>query len=272
MYGLSPVFRVTATGASARATSVKLASRPASGDRYGAAETVTVRLAMSEAVRVRGRPHVWLDVGGERRKAVHAGETGTSVTALEFSYAVQPGDQDDDGVGLCAAGNHADCGRIHLDGGAILAVADGTGAALAHPALTAQKGHKVSAGSAARHVVEEVTTPAVPAHCSPSNPVEVWCGTMTVGVSAGKAGYDRSVGLGSISPTSFTWRGTTVNVTEFSRSRPFDSSSRVRFRAATRPTRRAKCGVSTKISMSTGAGLQRLVQSSGSRRRTSERM
>ena len=32
-----------------------------------------MRLAMSEAVLVTGRPYIWLDVGGPRRKAVYAG-------------------------------------------------------------------------------------------------------------------------------------------------------------------------------------------------------
>ena len=228
LYGLSQVFRVSAAGGSARATTVKLASRPASGDTYGAEESITLRLTMSEPVRVSGSPYIWLEVGTERRKAVYAGATGEALTALDFSYEVQPGDADDDGVRLCAAGSNLDCGKIHLDDGSILAVSDGTGTTLAHPELGAQKTHKVSARAGARHEVE--TAPAVPAHCDPSNSVELWCGTMTVGVSSNKAGYSRSDNLGAISPASFTWRGVTVNVTELSRSRPFsDSDSTVRF-------------------------------------------
>ena len=64
-----------------------------------------------------------------------------------------------------------------------------------------------------------------PAHCNPSDNRELWCGTMTVGVSPDKAGYSRSEGLGAVSPGSFTYRGATVRVTELSRNLPVDAST-----------------------------------------------
>ena len=63
--------------------------------------------------------------------------------------------------------------------------------------------------------------------CDPSNSRELWCGTMTVGVSPTKGGYSRSEGLGAITPGSFTWRGVTVNVTELSRNLPIGDNSDV---------------------------------------------
>ena len=59
---------------------------------------------------------------------------------------MRTGDFDSDGVGLCASGGPG-CGRIHLNGGSIRAVADETDAQLDHPALGSQSGHKVGAAA-----------------------------------------------------------------------------------------------------------------------------
>ena len=118
-----------------------VSSSPASGTTYGAGETMTVSLAMREAVRVTGRPYIWLDVGGAQRRANYAGPIGESTAALEFSYTVQAGDRDADGVALCASG--PGCGAIQLNGGSIRGVADGLDANLALPQMAAQSGHKV---------------------------------------------------------------------------------------------------------------------------------
>ena len=130
----------------ARATGSSILSSPSRGSTYGAGETVTVRLAMSEAVLVTGRPYIVLDVGGAQRQGVYAGPIGSSTSVLDFSYAVQAGDFDTDGVGLCA--RRAGCRRISLDGGSIRAADDGSAARLGHPALAAQSGHRVDAARA----------------------------------------------------------------------------------------------------------------------------
>ena len=130
----------------ARATVASVSSSPSSGSTYGAGETITVSLAMSEAVLVTGRPFIWLDVGGAQRQGVYSGPIGSSTSVLDFSYTVQAGDFDTDGVGLCARG--AGCRRISLDGGSIRAAGDGSAARLDHPALAAQSGHKVDAARA----------------------------------------------------------------------------------------------------------------------------
>ena len=105
-----------------------------------------MRLAMSEAVLVTGRPYVVLDVGGVRHRAVYAGPIGSATDVLDFDYTVQAGDFDTDGVALCGRG--AGCGRIALDGGSIRASYDGSVASLGHPALGAQSGHKADAAAA----------------------------------------------------------------------------------------------------------------------------
>ena len=130
-------------------TGVSMASSPASGDTYGAGETVTVRLAMREDVTVvlPGRPHVWLEVGGAVRRAEYSGPVGSATRALEFSYTVQEGDLDTDGVRLCSSDRPGiDCGRIHLNGGTIRASRGGLDAELGTPRQGAQAGHKVDNG------------------------------------------------------------------------------------------------------------------------------
>ena len=126
----------------ARATAASVTSSPASGATYGAGETVTVRLAMDGAVLVTGRPHVWLNVGADRRQAVYSGPVGTATSVLDFSYVVRSEDFDADGVGLCAPGG-AGCGSIHLNGGTIQSAIGETDAQLVHPVLRAQSSHKV---------------------------------------------------------------------------------------------------------------------------------
>ena len=128
-----------------QAQAASISSSPSSGSTYRAGETVTVRLAMNEAVLVTGRPHILLDVGGVRRRAVYSGPIGSSTDVLDFSYTVQAGDLDTDGVGLCVAGRRPGCGSIDLNGGSIRAAGDESAASLGHPALAAQSGHKVDA-------------------------------------------------------------------------------------------------------------------------------
>ena len=130
-------------GRPAFAKSASISSSPESGTTYGTGETITIRLAMHVAVRVTGRPSIRLDVGGARRWANYSGPIGSATDALEFSYVVQSGDFDADGVALCASG--PGCGLITLDGGTIRATADEADANLVLPALAAQSGHKVDA-------------------------------------------------------------------------------------------------------------------------------
>ena len=99
-----------------------------------------------------GRPHVWLEVGGAVRRAEYSGPVGSATRALEFSYTVQEGDLDTDGVRLCSSDRPGiDCGRIHLNGGTIRAARGGLDAELGTPNQSAQAGHKVDAVIVAGH-------------------------------------------------------------------------------------------------------------------------
>ena len=71
---------------------VFLMSAPAS------AATLTVTLTASEPVIVTGAPRIAIDVGGVTRYAIYAGSAGVPLTSLPFSYAVQAGDFDADGI------------------------------------------------------------------------------------------------------------------------------------------------------------------------------
>ena len=121
---------------------VAMQSAPASGDTYAAAETVTVRLTFAEAVDVTGRPFVYLNVGGAVRKAVFASGSGSA--NLDFAFTVQAADFDANGVSVCSSRLlDRGCGRVQLDGGAIVASADALVADLVLPAQDDQSGHKV---------------------------------------------------------------------------------------------------------------------------------
>ena len=126
-----------------QATTASISSSPESGTTYGTGETITVTLTMRADVRVTGRPWIFVDVGGALRRADYIGPIGTATDALEFTYTVQAGDFDADGVALCASG--LGCGSLQLNGGSIRGAVDELEADLRLPALAAQSGHKVDA-------------------------------------------------------------------------------------------------------------------------------
>ena len=161
LFALSPVFTIVRA---AKISGVSIPSSPASGDSYGAGETVRVRLTFSEAVDVTGKPHVWLNVGGAARRADHVSGSGTK--DLEFAYTVLAEDFDADGVRLCSStALNAGCGRVSLNGGTVAASSDGFAPDLDHPEQDDQSGDKVDGGSAgpASGVPTIAGTPRVPA-------------------------------------------------------------------------------------------------------------
>ena len=110
-----------------------IASSPQSGDTYGKGETITVTLTFSKSVTVTGEPRVRLEVGERKRWARYSAGSGSAT--LSFAYTVKKVDADPDGISIGAD-------RLQLNGGSI-ADADGNDAALSHPALADQAGHKV---------------------------------------------------------------------------------------------------------------------------------
>ena len=119
-------------------SSVDVTSTPtATADTYGWNETIEVTVTFDQAVRVTGTPRILLRIGGgqpqHRMWADYAGGTGT--TALRFTYVVQAGDMDDDGI-------YIEANELVLTGGTIQS-ADGTDAVLDYARLGTQSGHKV---------------------------------------------------------------------------------------------------------------------------------
>jgi hypothetical protein len=65
-----------------------------------AAETLDFQVTASEPVVVTGSPVIVLTVGSQQRAASYVPGNGAPSATLTFSYAVQPGDFDVDGVQL----------------------------------------------------------------------------------------------------------------------------------------------------------------------------
>ncbi|MDE2989495.1 MAG: hypothetical protein OXU21_00325, partial [Chloroflexota bacterium] len=109
-------------------------SSPASGDAYGAGETIRAAVTFSEAVTVSGKPRLRLKVGDKNRwlRYDRSDEDGER---LIFAYTVKSKDADANGVSIPK-------NRLKLNGGSI-ADGDGNAAKLKHPEVPDQPGHKV---------------------------------------------------------------------------------------------------------------------------------
>ena len=113
---------------------IYLISSPARGDTYERGETVEVVVDFDRAVTEIGNPQLALTIGREIR---HATSAGWGSDSLFFSYTVQAGDRDDDGISVAA-------NSLLLGGGAITATDGTTDADLRHDAMSARGGSKVN--------------------------------------------------------------------------------------------------------------------------------
>ena len=113
---------------------ISLISSPARGDTYELGETVEVIVDFDRAVTETGNPQLALTIGGEMR---HATSPGWGSDSLFFSYTVQEGDRDDDGISVAA-------NSLLLNGGAITATDGTTDADLRHDAISARGGSTVN--------------------------------------------------------------------------------------------------------------------------------
>ena len=120
-------------------TDVVVTSTPtATADTYGRDETIEVTVTFDQAVTVTGTPRIQLRIGGGAQDnlkwANYAGGTGT--TALRFTYVVQSGDMDDNGI-------YIEADELVLNNGTIQGVDDDVAAALTYTRPGTQSGHKV---------------------------------------------------------------------------------------------------------------------------------
>ena len=65
---------------------------------YGVGETIHMEIEFSEVVHVSGQPALGLSIGANTRQALYASGSGT--TKLLFTYTVQVGDEDRDGISI----------------------------------------------------------------------------------------------------------------------------------------------------------------------------
>lgn len=98
---------------------------PADGT-YADGANLLFQASFAEAMNVVGFPQILIDVGGVPRQATYSGGTGTA--AIEFTYTIQPGENDADGITVTTS-------SIDLNSGSMTAVSDGDLAALDYSAF-----------------------------------------------------------------------------------------------------------------------------------------
>ena len=125
-----------------------LISSPATGDTYELGETIKVRVEFDKAVTVTGSPQVALIIGTQTRQAAYS--ASWDGRSAYFSYAVQEGDRDADGISIAADALALNGGAIG-QGGASMAGAD-----LTHEAVAADPAHKVNGGLITRPTVSDI--------------------------------------------------------------------------------------------------------------------
>ncbi len=151
---------------------------------YGVDEVITVEVGYSETVTVTGLPYIQLDVGGTQDATTRAEYDATRTAAgdadkVVFSYTVQAGHNDDNGVWVHAG--------IQLDGGTIVDLVDNN---------AATDSANLSSESNAAHKVD-TTAPTL-------NSVSV--------TSAGPFGGGDAIGFSAVFSEPVTWADT-VNPT-----------------------------------------------------------
>ena len=136
-----------------RVTNIAFISSPERGDTYQLGETVEVVVEFDGAVKVTGDPRLALTVGTRTR---HATFSGWGSDALYFSYTVQAGDRDEDGIGIAA-------NALDLSGGTITATDGVTEAVLTHAAIAPAGAIKVSSSDVTPPRVREIRFAYAPA-------------------------------------------------------------------------------------------------------------
>ena len=117
---------------------------PLTAATFQRGENIDVKVEFNQPIRYSGSPYVELSIGNRTRPATFAYVPGPA--ALAFSYTVQAGDLDADGVSIAA-------NAIRLGGGSIKAADGVTDAILAHAPVVSDRARKVNGN--------QVTAPSV---------------------------------------------------------------------------------------------------------------
>ena len=130
-----------------RVADVQIWRGPQNGTSYGAGESIWVWVDMDMEVAVSGDPELALTIGSRTRQATFSGATPST---LWFTYAVQAGDLDADGIGIAAD-------ALTLNGGTIKSL-DGVDADLdlGRHAMVNSSRHAVNGNTPAKLVVRQV--------------------------------------------------------------------------------------------------------------------
>ncbi len=134
-------------------SSIAFLGSPARGDTYELGETIEVRVQFDRAVTATGTPQVALTIGTQTR---HATLSSWSTQSLYFSYTVQAGDRDKDGISIPA-------NALVLNGGTITTTDGTTDADLTHEAVAALRGSKVNGSATAQPGVTDIALSSSPA-------------------------------------------------------------------------------------------------------------
>ena len=137
--------------------SVSVAGGPASGDTYGLAEAIRIRIGFDRAVDVTGTPQLALTIGSANRQANFSAQT-TSGFTLTFQYRVQAQDADADGLSIGAAALALNGGGITLRGGTANATLG-----LGSHAIANSANHKVDGSRQAPPTVSDIALSPGPA-------------------------------------------------------------------------------------------------------------
>ena len=126
---------------------IAFASSPARSDTYELGETIEVRVEFDRAVTVTGKPQVTLIIGTKTRQAAYSASWDDRYA--DFSYVVQEGDRDEDGISIAA-------NALALNGGTITAADGLTDADIAHSAMAADPARRVNGSLITRPVVNAI--------------------------------------------------------------------------------------------------------------------
>ena len=128
---------------------------PANGDTYELGETIDVRVDFHRAVTVTGSPQVALTIGTQTRHAAYT-SSWRDGRILTFSYAVQDGDRDADGIVIR---NNA----LALNGGTIKSADGAADAVLTHAPHSHGRSGKVDGSLVTIPVVKSISLISFPA-------------------------------------------------------------------------------------------------------------
>ena len=124
-------------------------SSPARGSTYELGETIEVRVEFDRAVTVTGSPQVALTIGTQIRQAAYS-LSWRDPRYAQFSYAVQEGDRDEDGISIAAS-------ALALNGGTIKHAGDRvTDADLAYRAVASDPTRRVDGSLVTRPTVSAI--------------------------------------------------------------------------------------------------------------------